>query len=468
MKAKLKIIIFALVLTICLTAAAHAGLAQRINSIIAQKSQNNVKFAVHIINADTGKTIYSHNKNNAMVPASNMKIIISAVALKHLGPDYQFKTPIALAGNDLLITGSGDPLLGDKITDAKYHRAPDWIFEDIAAKLKAKKQTFIEDIVIDTSIFDDERVHPSWPKSELNRWYACEVSGLNFNANCIDMTVTNNAGRAAVALEPATDYIKIVNKVKTISTGKQAVGTYRNQVPNKIIVWGKCKNKQGPFSVAIEQPAAFFGFMLAEYLTKAGIEVKGQLIGKPTAQAPKLTVLAEYRTTMSDCLARCNKDSFGLAAEAMMKTIAANTNIENKAGSWPDGRQIISDYLIGLGIGAEQFYIDDGSGLSRENRLSAKAITTVLRDIYKSKDWPIYKDSLAVGGVDGTIKKYFKDEKYKGKIIGKTGYINSVKSFSGVCSGADGDYIFSILTYKTKGQTRKAINDIAKAIINSQ
>ncbi len=78
----------------------------------------------------------------------------------------------------------------------------------------------------------------------------------------------------------------------------------------------------------------------------------------------------------------------------------------------------------------------------------------------------MYKDSLAVGGVDGTIARYFKEKKYKGKISGKTGYINKVKTFSGICINEQGDFIFSILANNTNGQTRGVINDIAKAIID--
>jgi D-alanyl-D-alanine carboxypeptidase/D-alanyl-D-alanine-endopeptidase (penicillin-binding protein 4) len=78
----------------------------------------------------------------------------------------------------------------------------------------------------------------------------------------------------------------------------------------------------------------------------------------------------------------------------------------------------------------------------------------------------LYRDSLAVGGTDGTIEKYFKEEKYKGKILGKTGYINSVKSFSGLCITGRGDYIFSILSNNTNGQTRTVVNNIAQAIID--
>jgi len=123
--------------------------------------------------------------------------------------------------------------------------------------------------------------------------------------------------------------------------------------------------------------------------------------------------------------------------------------------------------MLELGIERGEFHIDDGSGLSRENKISANAITKVLLDVYKGKNWEVYRNSLATGGVEGTIGKYFKEEKYKGKVFGKTGYIAGVTSFSGICSGNGGDYIFSILANKTKGGTREAINDIAKAIIDN-
>ena len=455
------------VFSVCLVSAAEAAMAKRIDGIISQSSQKKVQFSIHIVKADSGKTVYGHNAKKAMAPASNMKIIITAAALKYLGPNYEYKTKVGLLGNSLVITGSGDPLLGDKVTDAKYGRKVGWIFEDITAVLKQNGITTIKDIIVDSSVFDDERVHPNWPKKELNRWYACEVSGLNFNGNCIDITTKVIGSKVAVIIEPKTDFIKVTNKVAAIQKGKSVVGSYRQPAkPNNIVVHGKCKKQAGPFAVAIERPAAFFGYLLSENLIKAGINTEGQLIEKSVGADGNVRVLAEYSTPITDCLVRCNKDSFGLAAEALLKTIAARAAPDRKNGGWVGGRELISQYLLGLGIEEKEFYIDDGSGLSKQNKLSANAITKVLFNVYKSKDWRLYKDSFAVGGVDGTIGKYFKEEKYKGKIFGKTGYIGGVKSLSGICITQGGDYIFSILTNNAAGQTRKAINDIAKAIVD--
>jgi len=447
---------------------AKADLAKRIDGIISQSSQKRVQFSIHIVEADSGNVVYSHNAKELMIPASNMKIIVAAAALKYLGPYYEYKTKVGLCGDTLVVIGGGDPLLGDEETDAKYGREEGWIFKDIAAVLGRNGIETIEDIIVDSSIFDDQRVHPSWPSQELNRSYACEVSGLNFNDNCIAIIATKNRGRVAVSIEPQTSFLKLINRVRPISRGTSAVGAYRNREPNKLTLRGKCKDKVGPFYVAIERPAAFFGFLLAENLAEEGINVKGQLIEKALDNYGDFRLLAEYTTPIADCLARCNKDSLGLAAEALLKTIAATNNPEGKNGSWDKGRELIREYLLELGVDKSQFCIDDGSGLSRKNELSAYAITTVLLNTYKSENWQLYRDSLAVGGVDGTIGKYFKEDKYKGKILGKTGYISAVKSFSGLCSTEEGDYIFSILTNKANDKTRKAINDIAKAIIDSE
>ena len=465
MKTLVKKLLIVAAFSTCFDSVAKADLAGQVNEIISRPSQRKVRFSIHIVKADSGETVYSHNAAKALLPASNMKIIVTAAALKCLGPDYTYITKVGLAGNTLIVIGSGDPLLGDEKTDTKHGRERNWIFEDIIAALKRHDIRTIKNIIIDTTIFDNQRVHPSWPRKELNRWYACEVSGLNFNDNCITITAKNNSGKVTVFIEPQTDYVKLINRVIPASKGSSAIGSYRSREPNKIVIHGRCRKQAGPFDVAIENPAAFFAYLLAERLAKAGISATGQIVEKAVTDE-NIRVLAEYRTSIGDCLARCNKDSLGLAAEALLKTIAAESNPERKNGSWTKGRQMISQYLLENGISSNEFYIDDASGLSRKNRLSANAITKVLLNVYKSENWQIYKDSLAVGGVDGTIARYFKQQQYKGRILGKTGYISGAKSFSGICATEQGDYIFSILANNANAQTRSAINDIAKAIVD--
>ena len=251
-----------------------------------------------------------------------------------------------------------------------------------------------------------------------------------------------------------------------MTRGDQAVGSYRTQTPNRIIVFGKCRTKQGPFRVAIEQPAAFFGTLLAEHLARSGVRVKGKPVERTFDGDCKTRPLAEFTTPIADVLTRANTDSLGLAAEALLKTIDAHSRPDGKSGRWAGGREQARQYLIGLGVADDEFVIDDGSGLSRENRLSTNAVSKVLLNLYNSANWELFQASLAVGGEDGTIDRYFNQPKYRGNIVGKTGYISGVRSFSGLCTTQDGPYLFSIIANNPRCLSRDAVNNVAKAIID--
>ena len=220
-------------------------------------------------------------------------------------------------------------------------------------------------------------------------------------------------------------------------------------------------------NVAIKKPSGFFGVLLAENLSRAGIRVPKQVTQKYVANAKGVKIIRTYKTPIADVLARCNTDSLNLAAEAFVKTISAENTTGRINGEWPHGQALIARYLRTLGCKDSQFVLDDGSGLSRKNKLTANVITKVLLARYNSRNRKVFIDSLAVGGQSGTIGKYFKEPAYKGNIIGKTGYISGVRTFSGICKTQKGNYIFSILTSGGTPSTRTAINDIAKAIIKN-
>lgn len=461
-----KLLSLSIVIVATFTGVVCAGLTQRVDAIIASQTQAKVRVGVQIIDPATGAIIYSHNASTPMIPASNMKLITTAAALKYLGPDFLYQTRVGLVGNSLAVIGSGDPLLGDKVTAERQSFDPRWMLKDIAQQLQAANVASVNDVIVDSTIFDDERVHPNWPKDELNRWYACEVSGLNYNGNCIEIIAETIGGKVELTLDPQTAYVRIINKCTPASKPPDTVWGTRQAGSNVITVLGTCHRQCQPIRVSIDRPPGFLGFLLAEELRRSGIVVTGQLVEKEVTSAEQFKSVAVYRSSLWDVFERCNRDSLGLAAEALLKTIAASKQPTGKGGSWPAGQQLISQYLLSLGIPSDQFVIDDGSGLSEKNRLSTNAISAVLLDLYKGPDWRHYKETLAVGGIDGTASKWFNEPKYKGKVFGKSGYIEGVKSFSGVCSTAAGDRIFSIITNNANGNTREAINDVVKAVID--
>ena len=454
---------------ICLTvlmlaASCTASLQDKITQIILRKDQANVKFGVLVIDPNSKNRVFGYSESIGLVPASNMKLVTSFTALKHLGKQFEFVTTAAMSDNNLVIIGSGDPLLelaDENSTDS--NNAGNFL-SDIVKTLKERNITEIGDIIVDSSVFDDERICPNWPKEQLNRPYACEVSGLNYNANCVKISASQKNGQVSLQVEPDTNYLTLINNVQPVSKGDSAIGAYRTEKENVIVIRGKCRNAAS-FDVAIERPATFFGTILAESLNKAGIKMSGH-VTEASVNSEKLQILTEHRTGIVKVLQQCNKDSFHLAAESLFKTLGARQT-GGKGGSWQAGQKAVADYLVSLGADTAGFNIDDGSGLSNKDRLSAGVIIRVLADAHSSDLWPVFKDTLAEGGVDGTLRKYFYQAKYRGKIFAKTGYINGVRALSGVCVANSGrEYLFSILTNNANYKAKEAIFDIVKVIID--
>jgi len=442
-------------------------LARRVDAILGARALGRVQFSVSIVRAASGEVVYEKNPRWPLMPASNMKVITSAAALEMLGPDFSFTTRAGLCGDRLVIVGSGDPLLGYWDRDPRHSgfRSPE-VVQNIVFRLKGMGIAEVSDIVLDTSIFDDQRVCPTWPKDQLRQRYACEVGGLNYNGNCVDISAVNRGGKVVLLLDPPTDYIRLFNSVSAGPGRKSWFSVEPSGSACDLLIQGNCRTEAGPYSVAVENPALFFGSLVKTAMQRGGIIVTGRVFEGPAPEDCAFQLVAEYRTSMADCLGQMNKNSLGLAAEAFFKRLGALTNADRKLGSWEGGRRAVSEYLRGLGIDDAEFTIADGSGLSRENRLSARTLTRVLTHLSGLPDWDFYRSSLAVGGFDGTIESHFWEPLYRGRVQAKSGYITAVRALSGIVRTASGEFVFSFLANQAGGGARTAIDNAVKAIMD--
>ena len=245
MKSNAKFLTLLLSILVVFAGVACANLAQQVDAIVASQTQGKVRIAVQIINPASGSVIYSRNASTPMIPASNMKVITTAAALKYLGPDFTYQTVVGLSGDSLVVIGSGDPLLGDKPTSEKHSVSPRWVLYDIAEQLRKNNVAAVSDIIIDSSVFDDEHVHPHWPKKELNKRYACEISGLNYNDNCIDITAETAGPKVQLTIDPQTAYVQIINKCTPTNKPPDTVGAL--DLPAQMSL---------PFSAPVIKPAS--------------------------------------------------------------------------------------------------------------------------------------------------------------------------------------------------------------------
>jgi len=451
------------------SAAENDALAEEIAKIVSEPRCAKMRLGLRVETLSSQPTvIYERNSHDLFKPASNQKLVTTAAALRLLPPDFGYRTILAIRGQDLVVIGDGDPSLGDprvaKLTDDPI----DAVFLDWAEKLKRSGITRISgDLIFDDFIFDQVFVHPSWRgKFNLQAGYTAPVGGLNFNNNCIGVVVKPASTLnqlAQVSLVPPCLGVKLDNKTVTARKGEPAVKRTDNGGMS-ITVSGsvsRANNAANPLNVAVSDPGAFFAGALRAALADEGIQIAGQTrrqrITAPGFKLPPdVKIVAAHESKLADILWRINKSSVNMSAEALLKTLGARPGpgLPIQQGSLKTAREAVVGFLHTLSLPSDLYFIDDGSGLSHENRLSPVVLTTILQYMDRHPQREVWWANLATPGEkDSTLIHRMKD--LNDSVRAKTGHIAGVSALSGYVLGpGNRRYAFSILcndTYKAKG-----------------
>lgn len=458
---------------LCLTlvSIARADLAADVKAALSSKAATKGQIGVSIVkigaDAASSTPVYESNAQLPLVPASNMKLLTTSAALATLGGDFRFKTQLLQYHDAVIVIGDGDPTLGDAELLKKYGWTTATMFDQWASALKSRGVRRVGDVIIDDSVFDQKFAHPNWPSDQLHKRYVAQVGGLNFNANCIDflLTVGQRGSTVRYAIDPDTKYANITNTC--IYGSRNAIWLSRTIDTNQVVLKGETNaSNTDPISVTIHDPALFFGTAFAEALTRNGITVGGKVVRDRDAHTlTEVTPIAQHETPIEVVMNRANKDSMNLYAEALCKRIGA-AKAGGREGSWQNGIAAVREYLRGLGITDAEASLDDGSGLSKQNRVSANAFCRVLVADFFSPNRELYQRTLAVGGVDGTLDNRFKDE-LKGRVFAKTGYVSNARCLSGYLKTKNNNwYAFSILVNGPVGTEGRRIQEQIVAAID--
>src|SRR5688572_21293294 len=458
-----------LVLVTCLfaPAAARADLESDIRAILRDSAPKKAEIGVQIVQrgdtADAAKVAFRHNSDIPLIPASSLKAVTTASALAHLGTDFKFRTLLLKRNNDLILIGDGDPTLGDAEMLRKL--AVGWdvttVFKNWGEALAKHGLTKFDRLLVDDSVFDQEFFHPNWPIDQAHRRYEHQVGGLNLNANCVDfyLRYTSPGDFVTYTTNPPTKYVTIQN---TCTSGREnAIWLSRHTGANSIVLKGTTPGSTGennPLSATIHDPAMFTATVMAETLASTGVKlasppapdrtIRAALAKVKLGEDPAWTVLAVHETPLETVLARANKDSVNLYAEALCKRLGASTTGE-QGGSWKSGNAATAAWLAKIGVEASEFHLDDGCGLSKENTTSANAICRVLAHAHAAKTRDLFVSTLSIAGKDGTLENRFGHRTMldlRGRVFGKSGYVNGVSTLSGYVKAKDQQwYAFSIL-----------------------
>lgn len=440
-----------------------AGLATLLREVLHRRDASGAVVAARVYDLDTKQELYAENLDRPMTPASNLKLFTTAATLDRFGPGHTFDTYVAMDGDDLWVIGMGDPSLGDPKIAKKKEESQLAAFDRWAEALKAKGITEVKGkLYYYDGAFESETVHPSWSRGYLTDWYAAPVTGLNFNDNCIDVTVTPTGPGKLVEYEvmPPLKNISITNEMK-MGDKEVEEPIERKDASMNWYLTGGVKEKKTLGSKCVPDPGAFFADAMRTQLEKDGIKIAGPteraekpLGGKLIPPAEKVVVVE--KSPMPVVLNRLNKDSQNLFAEAFSKALGRQWDLDHgkdEPGSWKSGTEATHAFLKKNHIDDSKVELVDGSGLSRQNKITARAISDLLITMHAHPYGKTFFESLPIGGVDGTIGKRQKD--ITGKIHAKTGYIGGVRSLSGYAEAANGHtLVFTFLYNQIPGSVK--------------
>jgi D-alanyl-D-alanine carboxypeptidase/D-alanyl-D-alanine-endopeptidase (penicillin-binding protein 4) len=431
------------------------------------------ELGVHIVELDTGETVYDFNADQPRVIASNTKLLTTAAALDAFGPGYFFETRFVLRGKvrngvlegDLGVVGGGDPHISGRDYGGDTYAA----FRPWAQTLRERGINRVTgDIYLAHGLFQAPNIHPDWPREQLTRWYEAPVDALSFSDDCILVRVWPSAtgGRPMVELVPDVPVLRLENTARTTpsSRGQQVIIA---RAGDALIVRGSIGRNSGPVEtwVTIPDPVRYFGEGLKAALAEGGVGVDGHL--RPVEQLPGAIWerVGVHRTDLLSIITVTNKRSQNFYAETLAKYLGA---MRCGHGSWPEGTRAVGEFLRGIGVPPGSFTMSDGSGMSRDNRFAPRHLTTLLRHMFFHPAGREFAQSLPFSGEDlGSWKRRMAVPPYRGNVLAKTGTLDGVSALSGYAKAVSGkSYAFSILCNRTSGDARLAQDRIVMTLID--
>ncbi len=456
----------------------------KIDDILDAPSVANGFWGICVRSLSTGRRLFARNQEKLFTPASNMKLLTTAVALTRLGPDFRYTTGLygtgqrkngALEG-DVFLKGSGDPTISER-----FQGKATAVFEEWADTLRRQGvREILGDLVGDDSLFDDRDLGPGWAWDDEFIWFSAHISAVSFNDNCFETIVSPGkkpGDPAQISISPETAYIKVTNSVKTSITAERSeLDARRTFGSNGIVLSGKIGLASPPrrLRFSVGNPTLYAVTVLKEVLGRKGIRVRGKALdighsGKPVPDYGAMKVMVSRQSEpLAEIIEHVNKRSQNLYAELLFRTLGA---VYGGRGTTEKAAQVMTESLATMGISEDSLAIYDGSGLSRLNLITPSQVVQVLDYMSHHPYFGYYYRSLPVAGVDGTLMKRMKNTPAENNVRAKTGTLTHMVALSGYFNDREGGLLaFSIMSNNCLGsasEVRSAQDAICEKLVRA-
>ncbi len=433
-------------------------------SVLEKSSLRNARVSVQVRSLEDGAVVFSRDPDELLNPASNVKLFTAAAAISRLGPEYRFETEFLVdqefkdgKARTLYVRGRGDP----SITTERLYGI---VSELVHAGLKE-----VNEIVVDDSWFDTERLPPGFDQEYGDKAYLAPTGALSLNWNTVGVYLRpaeQVGGKATIEVEPPSDYFVIEGDVATGTKTQRrftvASTIDKDRIRQKIEAQGVVPSDKGTWSVwkKIDQPGLYFGFTLRALLTQRGVKVKPRLRGGVVPYGQKMLHVAQS-DTLDIVLKKLNKHSSNFVAEQLIKTLGAEGR--GVPGSHAKGIDVVEDFLErDVGIVRGSYVMKNGSGLNDANRFSASQTNKLLVHMMsRFQVMPEFISSVGIAGKDGTLKYRFEGSDAVGMLRAKTGTLETVSALSGYVQSVGGErFVFSIMVNDFAGRAGTVVPNI--------
>ncbi len=426
-----KIISLLLAMAFTVSAASAESLHKTLSSLGVNKSA----VAIYIKDVNSGNVIFSMNEKAPMLPASTLKIITSSAAVDTLGADYKYKTQLYKStNNDLYLKLSGDPLLESLDLDK--------LIESANSKSIVPKTFYVDDSVFDKTEWGegwqwDDSLNPLMPK----------FSSYNINKNLLKVEVTPTSQGASPKLTVKPFYpLTFMNLVTTDTTVPTSVSIDSDSTiaPNMLNLSGTV-SKLTNVIVPVPNTRMNFILRLENSINSKKMEYFGAI---KNAKLPDKNVylVDEIEHPIEDMIPLILKNSNNFVAETLFKSAGAVW--ANAQGSIRNSLGMLSAYFDKNGLNSDDIKIVDGSGVSKNNIMTAEFMGEFLEYKSKTEDFDTFKELLPTAG-EGTLKNrmlYFKDN-----LRAKTGTLADTSAIAGYITSRKGRlYAFDIMINDAK------------------
>ena len=475
-------------IAISLTACASSGIFHRsrgssgsrsalraaIDSMAESPEFHNAFWGILIVDPERGDTLYSRNAGKLFLPASNMKVVTSSVALAQLGPDFTYRTTLiargprrdsSTIGGDLAVIGRGDPTVSDHMWgDAMIP------LRAMADSLAARGVTRIAGRVIAMgNAFPGPVLGYGWSWDDLESSYSAAVDELLFNEGFSEIRLHGGVrpgDSVHVEMRPARSFPALRTDLTTIAAtcgaGDSAVTSPCPIIPTRLarrreltirkdtlrgdvlVTGGVVTGDSVTLEVTHSDPDLAYVAALTEALRDRGIKVdSAPAVSDDTSAVSGDTLVSFVSKPLRDILPALLKPSQNQIAEMLLRTLGLE---RGGSGTADSGRKVVERQLATWEVPSSTYVIRDGSGLSRYDYLAPEALVHILDVMRRSPNFQLFYDALPIAGVDGTIKNRMRGTAAENNVHAKTGSVANARSLSGYVRTAGGrTLIFSML-----------------------